>query len=70
MTDNMTSNNLPALGALASKINAEHEACRTAMQKGLGHALEAGRLLLLPRHRSKNSGRGCSAIDRRGNHAE
>ena len=42
----MTSNNLPALDALADKINAEHEACRSAMRKGLEHALEAGRLLL------------------------
>ena len=42
----MTSNNLPALDALADRINAEHEACRSAMQKGLEHTLEAGRLLL------------------------
>ena len=41
----MTSN-LPALDALADRINAEHEACHSAMQKGLEHALEAGRLLL------------------------
>ncbi len=42
----MTSNNLLALDALAARINTEHEACRSAMQKGLEHALEAGRLLL------------------------
>ena len=42
----MTSNNLPALDALADKINTEHQACHSAMQKGLEHALEAGRLLL------------------------
>ena len=42
----MTNNNLPALDALADQINAEHEACHSAMQKGLRHALEAGRLLL------------------------
>lgn len=42
----MTDNNLPALDALADKINTEHEACRASMQKGLEHALEAGRLLL------------------------
>ena len=42
----MTSNNLPALDALADKINTEHEACHASMQKGLEHALKAGELLL------------------------
>ena len=42
----MTDNNLPALDALADRINAEHQAFHSAMQKGLEHALEAGRLLL------------------------
>ncbi len=46
MTDAMTSNNLPALNALADRINAEHEACHASMQKGLEHALKAGTLLL------------------------
>ena len=42
----MTSNNLPALDALADRINTEHEACHASMQKGLEHALKAGTLLL------------------------
>jgi hypothetical protein len=42
----MTSKNLPALDALADKINAEHDACRATMQKGLEHALKAGQLLM------------------------
>ncbi len=46
MTEAMTSNNLPALDALADRINAEHEACHASMQKGLDHALKAGALLL------------------------
>ena len=46
MNDAMTGNNLPALDALADRINTEHEACRVSMQKGLEHALKAGTLLL------------------------
>ena len=42
----MADNNLPALDALADRINAEHQACHAAVKKGLEHALEAGRLLL------------------------
>ena len=42
----MTSNNLPALDALADRINTEHEACHASMKKGLEHALKAGTLLL------------------------
>ena len=42
----MTDNNLPALDALADRINAEHQACHAAVTKGLEHALEVGRLLL------------------------
>ena len=42
----MTDNNLPALDALADRINSEHEACHASMQKGLEHALKAGTLLL------------------------
>ncbi len=35
-----------ALADLAGRINTEHEACHASMQKGLGHALKAGALLL------------------------
>ncbi len=42
----MTGTNLPALDALAERINTEHEACHASMQKGLDHALKAGALLL------------------------
>ena len=42
----MTSENLPALDALADRINTEHAACHSAMQTGLEHAIEAGRLLI------------------------
>ncbi len=42
----MTDNNLPALDALADRINSEHVACHASMQKGLEHALKAGTLLL------------------------
>ena len=41
-----TLSNVTALDNLAARINSEHEACRSAMQQGLEHALEAGRLLL------------------------
>jgi len=35
-----------ALRDLAGRINEEHRLCESALRSGLGHALEAGRLLL------------------------
>ena len=41
----MPSKNLPALDDLARRINAEHEACQTAMRSAVEHAVHAGELL-------------------------
>ena len=45
----MFGKNLSALDDLAKRINAEHEACRTAMRSVVEHAVRAGEF---PRHKA------------------
>ncbi len=42
----MKSNNLPALDALADRINAEHTAVREAAMTATQHAIKCGNLLI------------------------
>ena len=42
----MPRKNLPALDDLSKRINAEHEACQTAMRSAVDHAMRAGELLI------------------------
>ena len=43
---NMPGKNLPALDDLAKRINAKYEACQTAMDSAVEHAVRAGDLLI------------------------
>jgi hypothetical protein len=46
MTNNVDVEGSNRLPALAARIKAEHEACDTAMKRGLQHAVAAGRMLI------------------------
>src|SRR4051794_803573 len=47
---------LTRLDDLASRINAEHAACESAMKEGLRRAIEAGRLLIEARGMVEHGG--------------